>query len=149
MRPGRIDSIIHIAELDRNGMERAIKANVDPTVLSKDVDYSVVYSEMHGFLPAFVVEAVNRAVRYAVTRSKGKNVFQIETDDIVRAAQGLRNQLNLMNEAQEGTKTLLTVDDLVEKAVESAVTNVIENKLDRARILDEDGDLTGRVRTNS
>lgn len=123
MRPGRIDSIIHIAELDRDGIERAIKANVDSKVLSANVDYDVVYSEMHGFLPAFVVEAVNRAVRYAVSRSKGSAKFTIETDDIVNAAIGLRRQLELMNEAQEGN-TKVTVDSVLRETVTDELVKV-------------------------
>lgn len=123
MRPGRIDSIIHIAELDRGGIERAIKANVDSKVLSADVDYDVVYAEMEGFLPAFVVEAVNRAVRYAVSRNKGNTKFTIETDDIVKASQGLRHQLNLMNDAQEG-HAKPSVDSVLRDAVTEELVKV-------------------------
>jgi transitional endoplasmic reticulum ATPase len=123
MRPGRIDSIIHIAELDRDGIERAIKANVDSKVLSADVDYDVVYAEMEGFLPAFVVEAVNRAVRYSVSRNKGNTKFTIETDDIVKASQGLRHQLNLMNDAQEG-HAKVTVDSVLREAVTEELVKV-------------------------
>jgi len=140
MRPGRIDSIIHIADLDRNGIERAIKANVDSTVLG-DVDYDVVFAEMHGFLPAFVVEAVNRAVRYAVTRNGGSPNFTIETEDIIKAAHGLRTQLNLMNDAQEGTRDKVTVDSALTRVVET----VIEAKLDKAKLYDYDGDYNGRL----
>jgi len=144
MRPGRIDSIIHIADLDRNGIERAIRANVDTSVLG-DVDYDVVFAEMHGFLPAFVVEAVNRAVRYAVSRNHGSAQFTIETDDVVRAAQGLRRQLELMNDAQEGTRDKVTVDGALSRVVEAA----IEAKLDKAKLLDYDGDFNGNLQVVS
>lgn len=147
MRPGRIDSIIHIAELDRNGVERAIKANVDSSVLG-DVDYDVVFSEMYGFLPAFVIEAVNRAVRYAVTRNGGNAKFNIETDDIVKASQGLRHQLDLMNAAQEGNKPVTTVDDVLAKQTRDIVSEVVDSKLDRARLLDPYGDDFAKLRTN-
>jgi hypothetical protein len=146
MRPGRIDSIVHIAELDRNGIERAIKANVDSSVLSATVDYDVVYAEMHGFLPAFVVEAVNRAVRYSVSRNGGKSSFVIETEDIVLAAQGLRRQLELMNDAQEGSTVKPTIESILANSVADTVNDVVDKRLNRAAILDEDGDLYGRVK---
>jgi transitional endoplasmic reticulum ATPase len=140
MRPGRIDSIIHIADLDRNGIERAIRANVDSSVLG-NLDYDVVFAEMEGFLPAFVVEAVNRAVRYAVTRNGGHAKFTIETEDVIRAAQGLRRQLDLMNEAQEGNKAAITMDDVFGKQVADTVTQVIEDKFSKVGIYNAyDGD---------
>jgi hypothetical protein len=146
MRPGRIDSIIHVADLDRNGTEKLIKATVSGDVLG-DIDYDIVFSHVTGFLPAFVTEAVNRAVRYAVSRNNGVPT-EIVTEDIVNAAVGLRTQLDLMNAAQEGTKESLTVDDLVERAVGTAVSSVIDRKLDRAVITDYDGDFDGRVKLN-
>jgi len=124
MRPGRIDSIIHIAELDRNGVEKLIRSVVDSRVLSDSVDYDRVYSYMDGFLPAFVKEAVDRAVRYAVSRNNGQTTFTIETDDIVNAAIGLRRQLDLMNDAKEGTDKP-TVDSTLRDAVDEQVTDVL------------------------
>src|SRR6185369_8390620 len=79
MRPGRIDSIIRIAELDRNGTERLIRAVTAPGILG-EVDFDAVYSEVKCFLPAFVKEAVDRAVRYSISRNGGKP-GQIETAD--------------------------------------------------------------------
>jgi hypothetical protein len=148
MRPGRIDSIIHVADLDRGAVEKLIKVTVDPTILSPDVDYDQVFSHVIGFLPAFVTEACNRAVRFAVSRT-GSMEFTIETSDLVHAANGLRRQLDLMNAAQEGSKPVLTIDALVGDTVRKAVSNVVTDKLDRARILDEDGDLYGRVKVNN
>jgi hypothetical protein len=124
MRPGRIDAVVHIADLDRNGVEKLIRSVVDPRVLSDDVDYDTVFAEMHGFLPAFVKEAVDRAVRYAVSRNDGKTNFTIVTEDIVNAAIGLRHQLALMNDAKEGTDKP-TVDSTLREAVTEQVTDVI------------------------
>ena len=146
MRPGRIDSIIHIADLDRNGTEKLIKATVKPEILG-DIDYDVIYAELIGFLPAFVTESCNRAVRYAVSRNHGVPGV-IETDDIVLAAQGLRRQHELMNAAQEGNKEIVTIDKLLDQKIRNGVVNGVDERLDRARILDEDGDLYGRVRVN-
>lgn len=147
LRPGRIDSIVHIAELDRNGTERLIKAVVDPRILG-DIDYDVVYSHVADFLPAFVKEAVDRAVRYAVARTGGKPDV-IVTEDIVNAALGLRDQLDLMNAAQEGNTVKETVDSKLRELVETTTEKVVENRLNRATILDYDGDFDGRIKLNS
>lgn len=123
LRPGRIDSIIHIADLDRNGIEKLIKSVVSPKILG-DIDYDVVFDEVAGFLPAFVKEAVDRAVRYAVSRNNGKPDV-IQTEDIVNAAIGLRRQLELMNDAQEGDTGKPTIDSVLARTVTDQVTQVI------------------------
>jgi ATPase family protein associated with various cellular activities (AAA) len=145
MRPGRIDSIIHVADLDRDAIERLIKVTVAPEILSADVDYDEVFSHVTGFLPAFVTEAANRAVRYAVSRT-GSKAFVIETADIVGAAIGLRAQHDLMNAAQEGTKTVVTINDAVEAAATKAINVALNERLDRATITDYDGDFYGKVK---
>lgn len=146
MRPGRIDSIIHIGALDRNGTERLIKSVVKPSILGTDIDYDVVYAEVEDFLPAFVKEAADRAVRYAVSRKNGSSVFTIETDDIVNAATGLKSQLKLMNDASEGNTVVTTVDSLVSAAVERGVNGVVHKAMQGAVILDADDDYNGRVK---
>lgn len=145
MRPGRIDSIIHIGALDRNGVEKLIKATVKPSILG-DLDYDVIYSEVRTFLPAFVKEAVDRAVRYAVSRKNGSSVFTIETDDVVNAATGLKRQLDLMNNASEGDTTPVTIDGLLTKAIDKATTGVVRNAMSGAIITDYDGDFDGRIK---
>lgn len=146
LRPGRIDSIIHIAELDRNGMERAIRANVSPTVLGENINYDVIYAELGNFLPAFLVEAINRAIRYAVSRNNGSSAFTIETDDIINAGIGLRHQLKLMENANEGSSDKTTIDSLVTNAVNAATQGLVHKAMHGAVIVDEDGDFDGKLR---
>lgn len=113
MRPGRLDAIVHIAELDAAGFEKLIKVTVPPNLLG-EVDYVKVAKAMHGFLPAFVTEACNRALRYAIARTHG-NPEKIVTDDLEGAAFGLQRQLKLMNEAKEGANTVSIDSLLVER----------------------------------
>lgn len=119
MRPGRIDSIIHIGFLDRDGVEKLIKSVVNPNVLG-DIDYDKVYAHMTDFLPAFVKEALDRAVRFAVTRT-GSDDFVIETDDVVNAAMGLHTQLELMNAANEGPAPVPTLDAALRQTVKQTI----------------------------
>lgn len=102
LRPGRIDSIIHIGELDAAGFKKLIGQLVKPEFLG-DVDYDQVQKAFVGFLPAFVTEAINGALAVSLTRNGGrKNGIKITTDDLVDSALGLRRQLDLMNGANEG-----------------------------------------------
>ena len=133
-RPGRLDSIIRIAELDRNGVERMVKSVVKPELLSNTVDYDRVFEAMEGFLPAFIKESIERAVRHALVRTKGQSDvrdIKLDTEDFILAANGLRPQLDLMNNAGEG-KTMPTLD----RAVREAVADVVHN----AELLARDGD---------
>jgi transitional endoplasmic reticulum ATPase len=148
MRPGRIDSIIHIGELDRSGVEKLIKSVVSANVLG-DVDYDVVFAEVKDFLPAFVKEALDRTVRYSVSRNGGSTKFSIETEDIVKAAQGLRRQLELMNNANEGSTDAPTIDSLIINAVNTGTKGVVTKAFSGAVILDEDGDYDGKIRLRS
>lgn len=116
LRPGRMDAMIHIAEMDRPGVEQLIKMLV-PEHLLFEVDYDKVFEAYEGFLPAFVKEAVDRTMRYAIARTYGAEasvgedgeVVQVpmflDTSDFVAAALGLRPQLKQMQEAGEGKRT--------------------------------------------
>lgn len=118
MRPGRLDAVIHIGELDLAGFKQLI-INLVPAANLGDIDYTHVAKAMTGFLPAFATEAVNRAMRYSIARNNGK-LSKITSDDLVNAAIGLRPQLDLMNGAKEGSDDV-TIDDLVSDLVANVV----------------------------
>lgn len=145
MRPGRIDSIIHIGALDRNGIEKLIRSVVKPQILG-DLDYDVIYAEVKHFLPAFVKEAVDRAVRYAVSRKNGSSVFTIETMDVVNAAQGLNRQLELMNSAQDGATTKVTLDSVFKDMIQNGSQQALHGAMDGSIIVDYDGDFDGKLK---
>ncbi|SKR94597.1 cell division protease ftsH-like protein [Mycobacteroides abscessus subsp. bolletii] len=119
LRPGRIDAVVEVAALDRNGVERLIKAVVTPERLAKDVDYDKVYEAMTiqlgegvviGFYPAFVREALERAKTFAIGRLEGGTNYKLGTTDLVGAAVSLHNQLKAQFEAEEGINKP-TIDD--------------------------------------
>jgi hypothetical protein len=121
LRPGRLDAVIHIGELDAEGMEKLIKATL-PVNLQGVIDFATVVKAYAGFLPAFAKEATDRALRYAISRGHGVP-SPVTTDDLVNAANGLRPQLRLMKEATEG----VVVEPLaaaVRRTVQEAVTGV-------------------------
>lgn len=101
MRPGRIDSVIHIGKLDTESFERLVRVVVPEELLAPDVDFIEVGEAYAEFLPAFAVEAAERALRYSIARNRGIP-DEVTTGDLVAAAKGLREQLKLMEDAKEG-----------------------------------------------
>lgn len=141
VRPGRLDAVIHIGALDRNGVERMVKAIV-PTAILGELDYDRVYASMEGYLPAFVKEAIDRTMRYAIARDGGVPDI-LETDDFVLAAQGLRPQLELMEGAQEGVEA-----DSLATAIRSEVSTAVKTTLHGSEIHDLDDDHVLTLATN-
>ena len=125
MRPGRLDAVIHIGEPDADGIARMVQTIVPQKMLSSDVDYPVVAGAMNGFLPAYIKEACDRAVRYAIVRNGGDTeLITLDTEDLVNAANGLRPQLELMNDAPEFSER-----DSLAVATEAAVTRAVKEIL--------------------
>lgn len=123
IRPGRLDAVINIAEMDRPGVERLVKRVVGPS-LSDGIDFDAVFEAYQGFMPAFVREAIDRAVRYSVAHNDGKLGF-IETRDLVEAARGLRRQLELMNGAS---------DEPPANSVDAAFTRLVTKSVDEFKV---------------
>lgn len=112
LRPGRIDAIIHIGQLDAAGLRKLINQLIKPEFLG-DIDYDLVQKAFAGFLPAFVTEAINGALAVSLTRNGGrKNGIKISTDDLVDSALGLRRQLDLMNGADDDQQ-VPTIDSVL------------------------------------
>lgn len=129
MRPGRLDAVVHVGEMDRPGVERLARRVIGAS-LDQSTDFDLVAKAVYGFMPAFVREAFDRAVRYSVARNNGQ-LGLISTDDLILAAEGLRPQLSLM----EGAADSVTVPSL-DTAFRTMVTNVVNG----TDVLDTDGD---------
>ena len=104
LRPGRLDAVVHIGSLDTNGIQRLVRAVVDPSKLADDVDFDAVGEAMEGFYPAFVREAITRAVTFAIGRLEGESNYVIDTPDLVGAANSLTPQLAALHDASEGVR---------------------------------------------
>ncbi len=137
MRPGRLDAIVHIGALDRGGCERLIRSLVPGDDLG-DIDYDAVFEAMAGYLPAFMAEATNNAIRYSLVRNDGRPA-RIETSDLVHSANGLKRQLDLMNGAHAGERPIPTIDQAVRGITEDAVRTIVHG----TEVVDRDGDPTG------
>lgn len=127
LRPGRLDAVIHIGSLDRQGVERLIKAVVPQNKLDPSVDYDAIFDEMRGFYPAFVREATERAKTFAINRLNGAVNYILATADLVGAAKSLQEQLSLLEEAGEGEHQP-TIDQVIGRVVRDTIdgTHVAE-----------------------
>jgi transitional endoplasmic reticulum ATPase len=136
VRPGRLDAVIHVGALDASGIRRLIEATVDPSILAIDGDgwWDQIAESMEGFMPAFVREAIDRAVRYNVARNDGE-VTKLEGYDFIAAAHGLRPQLELMEGAKEGPEK-----DPLSQAMGRVIRGTVNAAIEGAGIVDSDGD---------
>ncbi|HEX5585829.1 MAG TPA: ATP-binding protein, partial [Acidimicrobiia bacterium] len=123
VRPGRLDAVIHIGALDPPAVERLIRSLVPDQLLTGSVDWAAVGAAMEGFMPAFCKEAIDRAMRWNLSRHEGK-ASPLETEDFVVAADTLRPQLELMGRANEHGGV-----DGVGAAISRTVRNSIDGTL--------------------
>lgn len=126
LRPGRVDSVIEIGPLDRQGLERLVRSHIDPDVLEAEVNWDAVEEAFEGFVPAFVVEALGRSRRYVVART-GQAPTRITTEDLVHAAGGLRPQLDLMN--RKPGEEPPTVEEILTQHVTHEVQAIVDSSL--------------------
>lgn len=120
LRPGRLDAVIHIGQLDAVGHEMLIKSVIPGSILDPLVNYEEVVEALDGYLPAFTVEAAQRAFRYAVSRSGGEP-DSITTEDLVHAAKGLRPQFEMASGAAETQHAKPTIEKLLTQQVEGVL----------------------------
>lgn len=136
MRPGRIDDIIEIGNLDREASEELIK-RVNGEQLAEDIDYDLIYDAVEEFEPAFLRRTFVKARQRALVRTadelkaKGEYTerkahdFRLTTDDFVSAANIMAAQHNRHRDAKDQSKKL-TMDDLVAEAVARSVASYVE-----------------------
>lgn len=121
VRPGRLDSVIHIGSMDRDGYEYLVRQVVGDS-LDKDVDFDAAFAANDGYVPAFVREALDRAVGYSVAENDGV-LGPIGTTELVLSANGLRDQLKLMEGASDRPPTD-TMSDALARVVDERLENV-------------------------
>lgn len=123
LRPGRVDSVNHIGTLDGSAALRLIKQALREQLNDlTDDEETQVQEALTGFLPAFIKEAAERAGRYAIARSMSDPDEQavVTSDDVIAAADSLRSQQDLYENAGEGT---------VDESLATALGHVITDSL--------------------
>jgi transitional endoplasmic reticulum ATPase len=123
-RPGRLDAMIEINDLDQDGVTTLVKLRVGK-LLAEVIDWDAVYAASLGYKPAFVTEFADRAVRYSLVRHHGKpNGAKIETEDLVYAANDLRPQYDLMSGAKDRHEPPV-LDEALRHALKPAVEEAV------------------------
>ena len=121
LRPGRLDALIEIAELDLGGVTRMVKSLVPEDQLD-DINYERVYEHMAGYLPAFVRESIDRAKLASISRGNGE-LLPLNTTDLCNGASMLRAQYDLMQAAGE-TSDAPTLDATFRGMVQDSIDGV-------------------------
>lgn len=125
LRPGRLDAIIEIANLDGAGIAKLIQCVVGQR-LAPEIDWALVAEAAKDYLPAFVKETGDRAIRYMIARNGGKVDADslITTEDLVHSAKALRPQFERMQDAPEFS-TGDTLADSLGKVTEAATKRAV------------------------
>lgn len=121
LRPGRLDALIEISALDRNGVKRMVESLV-PSDMLDGVDYDLMYEACIGYLPAFVSEAVTRAKNASIVRGEG-TLLPLTTADLINGAHSMRAQFHLMEKASE-VELPPTLDTVMDTVIRKAVSGV-------------------------
>ena len=125
-RPGRLDAMIEIDDLDQEGVEKLVRTRVGGQ-LADDIDWTAVFEAARGYRPAFVTEFADRALRYLVAEHGAIDGHRITSQNLVDSANGLRPQYNLM----EGAKDTSNRPDL-EQALLAVVKPEMQSTADLA-----------------
>ena len=122
-RPGRINRIISIAELDRESFQRLFETLVLAERLV-DIDYDRLFDAFPDCTPVWIVEAIDRAEESVIIRT-GAPGNSFATEDFLYEADGLTEQLMLHRSATD-RKTTPTLEQafaqLVTETVEKSIT---------------------------
>lgn len=156
LRPGRIHGTISIGAMDRQGVEKLCNIVIGDA-LEDDIDFDAVFEATEGYMPAYVREGLERAVRYTVARLSKKG--PINTEDLVAALKSLRAQLALQDAANDRHEKLPMLDRVFRQmladevfppmaAMGQAVEEKLEERVESAAILKPNGDRLGNIKLN-
>jgi len=98
IRHGRFDDILYCGLPDRQAFEQMVKVAFDAADLG-DIDYDFAFPYFEGYSYATIGNAASKVIRSAISRLKGDLTdFKVTTQDLVNAAELVRDHHNLMNE---------------------------------------------------
>jgi transitional endoplasmic reticulum ATPase len=123
LRPGRIHGMIHIGEMDREGVEKLARRIIGNS-LEDNVDFDAVFAACEGYMPAFVREGIERSMRFSIARLG--RVGKVSTEDLVDSCESLRDQLDLMEGAKDKHETLPALDRVFRHMMNEEVVPPIE-----------------------
>ncbi len=100
LRHGRLDAVVFFDAPNADTAGRLIRL-YGGSHLSADFDYSAAGRILAGLVPATIREAVERAKRYALGHLPEGASLTIRTEDVTRAAEGMKPHLAYVNRQPE------------------------------------------------
>jgi hypothetical protein len=98
-RAGRINRMVYVSDLDKEGVERLINVLI-PSGQREELDYEALHNAYEGFAPSWIVQALNGVSKQSVIRTKELGQ-PLATEDFVRCANALRPAWKLHTEAED------------------------------------------------
>jgi hypothetical protein len=138
-RAGRINRMIYVSDLDREGVEKLINVLI-PKSQREELDYEALHTAYEGYAPSWIVQALKGVARRSVIRT-GLRGQPLATSDFVRCANALRAAWTLHTEAEDRPKVaelLLALRQLVRGEVDSALDDHFVDVNDSGDILVKD-----------
>ena len=121
-RAGRIDRMIHIGSLDREGVERLINVTI-PAEQREGLDYEQLHQAYDGYSPAWIMEAL-KGVKVASIVRTGQPDAKLSTEDFVVEAQALREAHDTHSKATDRPEK-----EKLGEALSNIVADVVDNRL--------------------
>ena len=163
LRPGRLDTTIWIGELDVASFTKLCKNKLGD-LLAEDVDYEAAFAANEGYTPAYMVGALESAVRSTIARTG--QAAEVTTKDLITAANAFRAMHDLQKQAAERKDPLPTFDQVFREttkdavqiedpeidydAIDSVVDRVVERRLNEASVqleTESGNEIKGRLYT--
>jgi hypothetical protein len=126
-RAGRINRMIYVSDLDKEGVERLINVLI-PAEQREELDYEALHTAYEGFAPSWIVQALKGVSKQSVIRTKMLGQ-PLATEDFVRCANALRAAHQLHTDATDRPHR-----PQLEEIIRGIVTTVVENVLESHRV---------------
>ena len=123
-RAGRINRMIYVSDLDKEGVERLINVLI-PAEQREKLDYEALHTAYEGFAPSWIVQALKGVSKQSVIRTKALGQ-PLATDDFVRCANALRAAWKLHTESEDRPYTPEIVSALRELFAEELQKHFVD-----------------------
>jgi len=127
-RPGRLDAMIEIGDLDEPGVRKLVETRIFEQ-LEAEIDWLAVFEAAEGYKPAFVTEFADRTLRYVLNRYGSVEGNLIGTAELIEAANGLRPQYELMMGAKD-KQVLDGIEVALGRTVKATVGETLRETID-------------------
>jgi hypothetical protein len=124
LRPGRIDAVIQMGDVDELVMEKMIESYCPEMTDHETLEMPKLLEAAENYTPSFIAEACHRSALYAINRAGGNgNKPRVSSEDIQNSLIGLRSQFELMMSGT-GVERSDRIEESIFKIVDKRVAQV-------------------------